>query len=291
MNVTPNFFVIGAMKCATSTLHEQLVLQPGIFMTELKEPNFFSDDSQYAKGAHWYSSLFNPSATDVLYGESSTHYTKLPTHPQTIERMKAHIDDVSGLRFIYVMRHPIDRLVSQYIHEWSQRNIPPQSDINEVIHSFPELVAYSKYSVQLEPYFQNFGQEKVLPVFFERLTRNPQPELERICSFLRYANKPVWHHDLNAQNVSSERMRESEWREFLVNAPVLSHIRKTLIPKSFRTRVRRLWTLSERPQLSAENLEYLEKIFDQDLAILKSWLDCETLTCKNFKQIATQQNS
>ncbi|NEQ52911.1 MAG: sulfotransferase [Leptolyngbya sp. SIO3F4] len=291
MTGTPNFLVIGAMKCATSSLHEQLALQPGIFMTDLKEPNFFSDDGQYEKGGNWYMSLFNPEETDCLYGESSTHYTKLPTYPETIDRMRAHIDAVDDLKFIYVIRHPIDRLVSQYIHEWSQRIISSKTDINEAIYSFPELVDYSRYSMQLQPYFQNFGKENVLPVFFERLTRNPQPELERICSFLGYANKPVWHHDLNAQNVSSERMRQSEWREFLVDAPVLSHIRKTLIPKSFRTRVRRLWTLSERPQLSAENLEYLEKIFDQDLEILKSWLDCETLTCKNFKQIATQQNS
>ena len=38
----PDFLVIGAMKCATSTLHEQLALQPGISMSEPKEPNFFS---------------------------------------------------------------------------------------------------------------------------------------------------------------------------------------------------------------------------------------------------------
>lgn len=291
MKVTPNFLVIGAMKCATSSLHEQLALQPGIFMTELKEPNFFSDDSQYKKGTHWYTSLFEPAETDVLYGESSTHYTKLPTYPETIDRMRAHIGDIDDLKFIYVMRHPVDRLVSQYIHEWSQRKIPSTIDINEAIYSFPELVQYSKYSVQLEPYFQHFGREKVLPVFFERLTRNPQPELERICSFLGYVNKPTWYQDVAAQNVSSQRMRTSAWRDFLVDAPILSHLRKALVPKSLRTRIRNLWSLSERPQLSTESLEHLEKIFNQDLDILSSWLGYESLTCENFKHTVTQENS
>ena len=54
MNKTPNFIIIGAMKCATSTLHEQLALQPGIFMSQLKEPNFFSNDEEYEKGWNWY---------------------------------------------------------------------------------------------------------------------------------------------------------------------------------------------------------------------------------------------
>ena len=58
MNKKPDFLIVGAMKCATSTLHDQLSLQPGIFMTELKEPNFFSNDEQYCKGLDWYLSHF-----------------------------------------------------------------------------------------------------------------------------------------------------------------------------------------------------------------------------------------
>mgnify|MGYP000427219719 CR=1 FL=1 len=51
MKKLPNFIIIGAMKCATSSLHEQLNQQPGIFMSELKEPNFFSNDEEYNKGS------------------------------------------------------------------------------------------------------------------------------------------------------------------------------------------------------------------------------------------------
>nr|WP_246564706.1 sulfotransferase [Leptothoe spongobia] len=283
MRKYPNFLVIGAMKCATSSLHEQLALQPGIFMTDLKEPNFFSNDEEYEKGAEWYASLFTPEAIDTLLGESSTHYTKLPTYPETIARIKQDIPNALSLKFIYVMRHPIDRLVSQYIHEWSQRIIPKGKDINVAIHEYPELIAYSKYSMQLQPYFDNFGKDKVLPVFFERMISEPQSELERICKFLDYSHKPVWQ-DLEAQNVSSERMLTSEWRDFLVETPILSTLRKVLVPKSVRTRIRKMWTLSERPQLSTKNLEYLEEIFNQDLELLTPWLGYESLTCKNFKK-------
>ena len=50
MNRRPDFIVMGAMKSATSTLHEQLSEQEGFFMTEVKEPNFFSNDEFYARG-------------------------------------------------------------------------------------------------------------------------------------------------------------------------------------------------------------------------------------------------
>ena len=58
MSARPDFMVIGAMKCATSTLHEQLARQPGLFMSTPKEPNFFSDDDVHARGMAWYEALF-----------------------------------------------------------------------------------------------------------------------------------------------------------------------------------------------------------------------------------------
>jgi hypothetical protein len=278
MSNRPDFIIIGAMKCATSTLHEQLALQPGIFMTELKEPNFFSNDEQYAQGMEWYLSHFAPAKPDDICGESSTHYTKLPTYPQTIDRILQHFPDV---KLIYVMRHPINRLVSQYIHEWTERVI--SVDINQAVDEYPELIGYSQYSMQLKAYFETFGQDRVLPVFFERMIKHPQEELERVCQFIGYKGKPVWDDQLNAQNVSTERMRQSRWRDFFVEAPGLKQIRRWFIPKSFRNWVKELWTMKKKPELTQTQIEYLRAIFDQDLAVLGSWLGVE-LNCDNFKR-------
>ena len=272
------------MKCATSTLHEQLALQPGIFMTSLKEPNFFSNDEEFAKGMAYYQSLFASANPKDLRGESSTHYTKLPTYPDTIPRLAAAFPQA---KFIYVMRHPIDRLVSQYIHEWTQRVV--NTDINEAIDRFPELIEYSLYTKQLQPYFDQFGRDRVLPVFFERMLAHPQGELERVCHFIGYGGTPIWQ-DLEAQNVSADRIRTSAWRDFLVEAPGLKQLRRWLIPKAWRTWVRNLWSMKNRPQLRDERLADLQKTFDQDLALLGSWLGIP-LTCATFKTTVKSQNS
>ena len=271
------------MKCATSSLHEQLNQQPGIFMSELKEPNFFSNDEEYNKGSEWYLSHFEEANINDLIGESSTHYTKLPTYPHTIERLQKYLPDA---KFIYVMRHPINRLVSQYIHEWSQRVI--SVGINESIDPHPELLEYSLYTKQLQPYFDTFGQERVLPIFFERMLTTPQTELERICRFIGYKDQPQWYQELNASNVSNQRMIKSAWRDAIVETPGLKQLRRLLILKSFRTWVRSLWTIKKKPDLTAENIDRLTVIFDEGLAVLGSWLGVD-LTCDNFQE--TVKNS
>lgn len=285
MNIQkPNFIIIGSMKCATSTLHEQLAQQPGIFMSELKEPNFFSDDDQYARGMDWYWSHFKDASPTDLCGESSTHYTKLPTYPHTITRLQKTLPDV---KLIYVMRHPVNRLVSQYIHEWSQRVI--SVDINRAIAQHPELIDYSRYTMQLRPYFETFGADRVLPVFFERMFSHPQTELERICQFIGYSEPPTWYIDLDAQNVSSERLIKSAWRDILVEAPGLKQIRRWFVPKHVRTWVRGFWAMKKRPELSSEHINRLQEIFDEDLETLGSWLGTD-LSCATFKDRVTKQS-
>src|SRR5436305_3297739 len=155
----PDFIVIGAMKSATTTLHEQLARQPGLFMSRPKEPNFFSDDAIHARGWGWYGSLFRSAGAEELRGESSTHYTKLPTYPRTVERMA---QDLPRLKLIYVMRHPIDRLISQYVHEVTGGKI--SGGLREALDRHPEQVDYSRYSLQLQPYLDAYGPGSVLPV-------------------------------------------------------------------------------------------------------------------------------
>ena len=181
----PDFIVIGAMKSATTTLHAQLAEQPGLFMSQPKEPNFFSDDENYVKGLAWYGSFFQKAGGADLCGESSTHYTKLPAYPGTVERMRRVLPEV---KLIYVMRHPIDRLISHYIHERLAGTITV--GLEEAIEEHAELIDYGLYHMQLEPFLNVYGRENILPVFFWRLARMPQRELERIYSFIGGRGRP-----------------------------------------------------------------------------------------------------
>jgi Sulfotransferase family len=279
----PDFIIIGAMKCATSALHDQLKEHDSFFMTTPKEPNFFSDDNIFKNGFVWYESLFSQATFGQLRGESSTHYTKLPKYPETLKRL---VEYCPGIKCIYMMRHPVDRLVSHYIHEWTQRVI--SCEVNQAVYRFPELIDYGRYAMQLEPYLATYGSINILPVFAERFRDNPVRELQRVFDFLNVEENPKWHAGLRS-NVSSDRIRACTWRDTIVNNTILRFMRKTFVPKKIRTQVRNLWKLKEMPELSSKSLKYVSDIFDQDLMKIGEMLGM-SLSCKNYKEIVINEN-
>ena len=280
----PNFIIIGAMKCATSTLHEQLARQPGIFMSDPKEPNFFSDDPVYARGEGFYTRLFERADAAELRGESSTHYTKLPTYPRTVERMKHALP---RLKLIYMMRHPIDRLISQYMHEWSMKEI--SQPLDRALHEHPELIDYGLYHKQLLPFMRAYGEENVLPVFMERLNRNPQAELERVCRFLGYPGEAHWHENVANQNASSERLRLGKLGRKLFDHPLLTELRREFIPQCVRDALKQRLTMRERPLLTAADRSLLTERFDADLEKLGRALGQPGLCSHDFKDQVTEK--
>ncbi len=284
----PDFLVIGAMKCATTTLHEQLARQPGIFMTREKEPNFFSDDALFAQGIAWYSSLFQGARPDDLLGESSTHYTKLPTHPAAVSRIAAALPRV---KLIYVMRHPIERLISHYRHECTVGRIDSGTTFEEAIAQVPELIDYGRYAYQLTPYLETFGSGRILPVFLKRLVDDPQAEFERIGRFLAYAGTPRWDHRLGRRNAGELRLRHSPLRQALVNSRLLTPLRHRLISPALSDRLKSFWIdRSVVPSISPDIIARLREVFDADLALLGQRLGVD-LDCANFKAVTHRPRS
>ena len=214
-----------------------------------------------------------------LRGESSTHYAKLPTYPRTVERMSR---DLPRLKLIYVMRHPIDRLVSQYVHEVTAGRI--DVSLREALMRHPELIDYSRYSMQLQPYLDVYGFENVLPIFFPSLVSRSQEELERIGEFLGHDGPLVWDDSLEPQNRGGERLRPSPMREVLVQAPVLNTIRHRVMPRRWSQSLKQLWRARvEPPRLTPVLTARLSDIFDADLAQVGSWLGLQ-LDCENFHE-------
>ncbi len=259
----PDFVIIGAMKCGTSTLHAQLAAQPQFFMSEPKEPNFFSNDEIYAKGEDWYRNLFANAPAGAIKGESSTHYTKLPAYPKTIDRLAARIPNA---KFVYVMRDPVERLISHYIHEWTEGRI--SVPIEDAIEKHPELIDYSRFGYQLAPWIERFGRERILTVDFERMTAAPDAELKRIAGFLGAAGAVGWRDDQGAKNVSAERLRTFPLKSLMVDNPIATALRRTLVPRALRDRVKSRLQMRERPDLPEATVRRLRDVFSKDREIL-----------------------
>lgn len=255
----PDFLIVGAMKCGTTTLQAQLAAQPGIFMTTPKEPNFFSDDAVFARGMDWYRGLFAKARPGDLKGEASTHYTKRPTHPDTIARARPHLPSV---RLVYMIRNPLERAVSHYIHEWSQARMGADPVAEFARH--PELVDYGRYAWQIAPWIEAYGRDAVLLTSLEQLAADPQGELARVARHIGLAGPVAWRADLGAQNVSAERVRKFPLERLLIANPVATALRRALVPKAVRTAIRNRRRIEARPALPADLRDRLQARFLQD---------------------------
>ena len=280
MNSPPDFVIIGAMKAATSTLHDQLAQQRGIAMSEPKEPCFFSDDEVFARGLEWYGMCFTAAAEGDLRGESSTHYAKLPSLPHAAERLHAHRPDA---RIVYVLRQPIDRLVSHFMHGWSEGWYG--DSIAEAVERDASLVDYGRYAMQLRPWLDRFGADRVLLVAYDVLRSRPQEELDRLGRFLGADSPLIWRDDLGARNVSTERIRQGWFRRWFVDPALATALRRAAVPKALRTRVREGMQMRQRPTLAEGDRARLAAIFDADLAELSAWIG-RPIRCGTFVDAA-----
>ncbi len=258
----PDFLLVGAMKCGTSTLAAQLGAQPGLFMTDPKEPNFFSDDAIFAKGRDWYERLFDQAGRDIK-GEASTHYTKLPTHPATLGRMRAMLD---APRIIYLIRDPVARAVSHYIHEWTMGVM--SGEIERAFAEHAELIEYGRYAMQIAPYVKAYGKDNVLILSLETMKAAPQSTLERVCEFLGHDGRPEWREDHARVNASGERVKRFPMHRLVFDNPVAATLRRTLVPQSIRDRIKKSRQIQDRPELTPALTHKLRTIYTKDFARL-----------------------
>lgn len=178
--IRPNLFIIGAAKSGTTSLHDYLQRHPDIFMSEPKEPGYFTPElGYYPTSTEWYLGLFKDAGDAKIVGESSTHYSKLPKFPGVPESIAEFCHEP---RFIYLMRDPIDRIISQYWHGIRQE--VQHRGMLAAIKREAEFTAFSDYAMQLEPYFETFGRHRVLVLTFEELVAEPKRILREVFEWL-----------------------------------------------------------------------------------------------------------
>lgn len=175
----PNLVIVGAMKCGTTSLHHYLNLHPQICMSSLKELDFFVNEKNWKCGTNWYQSQF-PQSANIL-GESSPNYTKYPTFSGVPERMQQLIPQA---KLIYLVRHPVQRLISHYLHQYINR--AEYRSLNEALSdlSHNHYLAASRYAFQLEQFLPYYSLDRILVLSLEALSVDRISLLQRIFRFL-----------------------------------------------------------------------------------------------------------
>lgn len=176
--------IIGAMKSGTTTLYQYLGRHPRVFMCTPKEPMFFSREAVRARGLDWYFSLFRDARDDQICGEASTCYTRWPFFGDVAARIR---DACPDGKFIYVMRHPVERTYSHYRHEMEERQVHGTGKLvtfEAALEEEPVIFEASLYRRQIGKFLDYFPRDRFLLLFFEDLAHNPGPVLSAVQRFL-----------------------------------------------------------------------------------------------------------
>ena len=233
----PNFLLIGAMKAGTTTLYEDLIHVPGVYLPPEKEPDDLATNAvETEDGLARYAAKFAAGADATARGDASTSYAKLPTYDGVAARARALL----GLetRILYLTRDPIKRIVSQY-HHLHGLGLETRG-LNEAVLADETYVAYSQYERQLAPWREAFGAEKVLVMRFEDYVQDRLACLAQICAFIGVAAPETVDDTHRNKSEGKHVVKEgSGWAKIAQSDFYLYKV-KPLLPTSARDKIKAL---------------------------------------------------
>ena len=173
-----DFMMVGAQKCGTTSLASQLALHPEICFCSEKEPGYFNQVADWRGGLSAYHALYVPEPGQ-LCGEASTMYTFAPEWTGTHQRLYEYNP---ALKLIYIMRDPVERVISHYSHNLVRSLVTDPPEI--AVYQDPTYLGRSRYATQIAPYIECFGRDQILLLVFEEYIVDQAKTLHAIAEFL-----------------------------------------------------------------------------------------------------------
>lgn len=159
IRMLPEFIIIGAMKCGTTSLYRQLIQHPQIASARRKEVHYF--DWYFDKGEAWYRGQFPvaswasrsiESDQRLITGEASPYYL---FHPQAPRRVHEMLPEV---KLIVLLRNPVDRAWSHF-HHVVDRNGETLS-FEEALKAESKRLAGEREKLEKDPVYRSFEYQK-----------------------------------------------------------------------------------------------------------------------------------
>lgn len=194
----PQFFVLGAMKCGTTTLRHLLRQHPDVFMPGREIFLFALDDLEQHPGAlsdedghwrvhdvdrelpaylEWYGAFFAEAGPAQILGEGSTSYLPSRKAPGRIAALVPHA------RLVVMLRDPVERAYSHYWHV--VRSGAVDEPFETLLRRSPATVLQrSCYKAQIDRYLEHFPATQMKFVLFEQFVADPARTAADVAAFV-----------------------------------------------------------------------------------------------------------
>lgn len=226
----PGFFLVGAPKCATSSLRALLIQHPGIFMCSPKEPHFFSTDlpglAEVADAAS-YDALFATAPEETCLGEASAFYLMSRDAPANIHAMNPEARIIISLRdpgqaarsWYHQLRDGFREDQTTFQAAWALQEVRARGEALPPYCPEPQQLQYRdvySYADQVARYLDLFGPDQVMILRFEEIVKTPQEVIGRILDFL---DLPPFETPVELPRTNTRRQPRFPWLAQFISAP------------------------------------------------------------------------
>ena len=304
----PSFFIVGAPKTGTTSLHHYLGQHPEIYMSPVKEPCYFASEvrlehfsrefeshaistgrrlSKYLDGpmawgdpggivSNWedYLKLFKNVAGERAIGEASVCYLWSPTAAANIR------SQFPEAKILMILRDPAERAFSQYMQYAAnglvRRSFREQIECSarNTHHEFNPLypfLEYGQYYAQVKTYLDLFPRANVRIYLYEEAWSDPARFLKSIFEFLDV--DPEFQADISRRSLQARTPRALTGQYLLRKSGITPRL-KNLLPKTVREGIRRtLFKSNGSPRMDALDRKYLCDYYRDDVEKLSVLLD------------------
>ena len=213
----PDFAIIGAAKCGTTSLYQYLNQHPQILSPINKEINFFNHN--FDLGRDWYLAHFPPllGNKSFITGEASPAYFNCPNVDRKIHELFPRI------KIIILLRNPVDRVISHYYHgiregvEKNSLELALNKELKLIKQATNVQLSYlggylgtSLYFYKLKRWLSLFPQEQVLILKSEDLDQNTSQIISQTHDFLSLPSQELLehkHHNSGSYRLQDENLK------------------------------------------------------------------------------------
>ena len=286
----PNLFIVGAAKCATTTLHTMLAKHSEIYSSKLKEPHYFPTKyREFPLGGRGdrFSYIRSEEEYLNLYKEGHTNYSIDSTvdHLYFKQCAKDIYDFNHNSKIIIMLRNPVSRAFSSYKHVLrdgrehlsfadSLRLEEKRIKMNYgIIWRYKDLGLYSE---QVKQYLETFPRENIKIIVTETFEKNPEYILKDIQNWLDLPYEKL--HDVSRRNVSGKPSTLLLFVKKLESIRAINRFAKLFINEETYTKFKKMNLKSTTMDKETENKLYdffiediieLERLTQLDLTIWK----------------------
>lgn len=172
----PDFLVIGAPRSGTTWLQSNLLTHPEVFTPRTKELKYFSSRWQEFP-LSIYLSAFAEALPGQIKGEATPSYSLLPAgRVAVIARAKP------SLKVILMMRHPVERIVSELKHIPGVLDGPIEGVLTVALNH--SALMSSDYEQTLRAWLAVLPRHQILPLFYDTLEAAPDAMFDAVQHFL-----------------------------------------------------------------------------------------------------------